>query len=288
MRNAHLRFADAVPAATDGQAVPDVELVNGTLVFRAPRTGNPLPVYEGFTLAVERGSFTVLLGPSGCGKSTLLNVFDGLITPTHADAIRVMGKDIRDHPDQTRQLAYVFQNARLLPWKTLRGNAEFGLRGLRLQPEERWNGLIEKYFGLVGLDQYLDYYPHQVSGGMQQRAAIVRAWVNEPRVLLMDEPFSHLDEISAASLRRELIQLWMSEEDRRTVIFVTHDINEAVQLGTRIVMLTQRPAVLVHDEAIDLPYPRDPDDEELFEIEKNLRRVFSQKAGGTAERADEP
>jgi NitT/TauT family transport system ATP-binding protein len=260
--------------------VPDVELVNGTLVFRAPRTGNPLPVYEGFSLAVERGSFTVLLGPSGCGKSTLLNVFDGLITPTHADAIRVMGEDIRRHPERTRQLAYVFQNARLLPWKTLRGNAEFGLRGLRLQPEERWNELIDKYFGLVGLDQYLDYYPHQVSGGMQQRAAIVRAWVNEPRVLLMDEPFSHLDEITAASLRRELIGLWMSEEDRRTVIFVTHDINEAVQLGTRIVMLTQRPAVIAHDEAIDLPYPRDPDDEALFEIEKNLRRIFSRKAGG--------
>lgn len=282
MREARLRSAavEKEAASQRSGAVPDVELVNGTLVFRAPRTGNPLPVYEKFSLAVERGSFTVLLGPSGCGKSTLLNVFDGLITPTHADAIRVMGEDIRRHPERTRQLAYVFQNARLLPWKTLRGNAEFGLRGLRLQPEERWNELIEKYFGLVGLDQYLDYYPHQVSGGMQQRAAIVRAWVNEPRVLLMDEPFSHLDEITAASLRRELIGLWMSEEDRRTVIFVTHDINEAVQLGTRIVMLTQRPAVIAHDEAIDLPYPRDPDDEALFEIEKSLRRIFSRKAGG--------
>jgi NitT/TauT family transport system ATP-binding protein len=282
MREARLRSVAVDQAAGSERSgpVPDVELVNGTLVFRAPRTGNPLPVYEDFSLAVERGSFTVLLGPSGCGKSTLLNVFDGLITPTHADAIRVMGEDIRRQPERTRQLAYVFQNARLLPWKTLRGNAEFGLRGLRLQPEERWDELIDKYFGLVGLDQYLDYYPHQVSGGMQQRAAIVRAWVNEPRVLLMDEPFSHLDEITAASLRRELIGLWMSEEDRRTVIFVTHDINEAVQLGTRIVMLTQRPAVIAHDEAIDLPYPRDPDDEALFEIEKSLRRIFSRKAGG--------
>lgn len=269
-----------------GAAVPDVELVNGTLVFHAPRTGNPLPVYENFSLSVERGSFTVLLGPSGCGKSTLLNVFDGLVPPTHADAIRVMGDDIRDHPERTRQLAYVFQSARLLPWKTLRGNAEFGLRGLRLQPEERWDELIRKYFGLVGLTEYLDYYPHQVSGGMQQRAAIVRAWVNEPRVLLMDEPFSHLDEITAASLRRELIQLWMSEADRRTVIFVTHDINEAVQVGTRIVMLTQRPAVVAHDQAIELAYPRDPDDEELFDIEKRLRRIFSQKTGAVTAAGD--
>jgi ABC-type nitrate/sulfonate/bicarbonate transport system ATPase subunit len=135
---------------------------------------------------------------------------------------------------------------------------------------------------MVGLTEYLDYYPHQVSGGMQQRAAIVRAWVNEPRVLLMDEPFSHLDEITAASLRRELTQLWMRDEERRTVIFVTHDINEAVQVGTRIVMLTQRPAVIAHDEAIELPYPRDPDDDELFEAEKRLRRIFSQRANPAA------
>jgi ABC-type nitrate/sulfonate/bicarbonate transport system ATPase subunit len=264
------------------EAIPDVELVNVTLTFPAPRTGNPEPVYENFNLAVERGSFTVILGPSGCGKSTLLNVVDGLIVPSDAEAIRVMGQDIRSNPDQTRQLAYVFQNARLLPWKTLRGNAEFGLRGLRIQPEERWDELIAKYFGMVGLEQYLDYYPHQVSGGMQQRAAIVRAWVNEPRVLLMDEPFSHLDEITAASLRRELTQLWMRDEERRTVIFVTHDINEAVQVGTRIVMLTQRPAVIAHDEAIELPYPRDPDDDELFEAEKRLRLIFSQRSSSPA------
>jgi NitT/TauT family transport system ATP-binding protein len=259
--------------------VPDVELVDVTLTFPAPRTGNLQPVYENFTLSVERGSFTVILGPSGCGKSTLLNVVDGLIKPSRAEAVRVMGKDIRSHPEQTRQLAYVFQSARLLPWKTLRGNAEFGLRGLKIQPQERWDGLIDKYFGMVGLTNYLDYYPHQVSGGMQQRAAIVRAWVNEPRVLLMDEPFSHLDEITAASLRTELTTLWRLDEDRRTVLFVTHDINEAVQVGTRIVMLTQRPAVIAHDETIDLPYPRDPDDDELFDAEKRLRLIFSEKAG---------
>jgi NitT/TauT family transport system ATP-binding protein len=260
-----------------GGPVPDVELVDVSLSFTAPGTGLAQPVYEDFTLSVARGNFTVILGPSGCGKSTLLNVVDGLLSPTKAAAVRVMGQDIREHPEQTRHLAYVFQSPRLLPWKTLRGNAEFGLRGLKAQPRERWDELLDKYFTIVGLEDYVDYYPHQVSGGMRQRAAIVRAWVNEPRVLLMDEPFSHLDEISAASLRRELIALWTRDEDRRTVLFVTHDIHEAVQLGTRIVMLTQRPAVLVHDEAVDLPYPRDPDDDAMFALEKRLRTVFLEK-----------
>jgi ABC-type nitrate/sulfonate/bicarbonate transport system ATPase subunit len=261
-------------------AVPDVELVNVSLTFPAPRTGNLQPLYEDLSLSVERGSFTVILGPSGCGKSTLLNVVDGLLKPTSAEGIRVMGEDIRQHPDQTRQLAYVFQSPRLLAWKTLWANAEFGLRGLRTQPQERWNELLEKYFAMVGLSEYRDYYPHQVSGGMQQRAAIVRAWVNEPRVLLMDEPFSHLDEISAGTLRRELIQLWTQEEDRRTILFVTHDIHEAVQLGTRVVMMTPRPATIAHDEPIDLEYPRVLDDDAVFATEKRLRSLFTEMASG--------
>lgn len=255
--------------------VSDVSLKDVTLRFGGAGTE---PVYERFSLEVARGSFTVLLGPSGCGKSTLLNIIDGLIAPSTAESVVVLGKDVRSAPDQTRNTAYVFQSARLLPWKTLRGNAEFGLRGLGIKPREAWSELIERYFSVVGLSQYLDYYPHQVSGGMQQRAAIVRAWVNEPRILLMDEPFSHLDELTAAELRRELITLWARDEERRTIIFVTHDISEAVQLGTRIVMLTQRPAEICYDEQIDLPYPRSPAADEIFALEKRLRTVFAERA----------
>jgi NitT/TauT family transport system ATP-binding protein len=281
---AQVRDEGRIAAPQEGAAVPDVELVNVSLTFPAPRTGNLQPLYEDLSLTVERGSFTVILGPSGCGKSTLLNVVDGLLKPTSAEGIRVMGEDIRDNPDMTRQLAYVFQNPRLLAWKTLRDNALFGLRGLRSQPEERWDELLDKYFAMVGLTEYRDYYPHQVSGGMQQRAAIVRAWVNEPRVLLMDEPFSHLDEISAGALRRELIQLWTREEDRRTILFVTHDINEAVQMGTRVVMMTPRPAVIAHDVPIDLDYPRRLDDDGVFAMEKRLRSLFTSMAStATAE-----
>jgi NitT/TauT family transport system ATP-binding protein len=268
--------ASAPRASTGGN---DIELRNVTLRFPRPDGKGTLPVYESFTLDIERGSFTVLLGPSGCGKSTLLNVIDGLITPTSADAVRVLGEDVRTNPDITRHTAYVFQSARLLKWKTLRGNVEFGLKGLAVQPRDRWNELMAKYFGVVGLSDFTHYYPHQVSGGMQQRAAIVRAWVNEPQILLMDEPFSHLDEITAAELRRELIKLWTRDTERRTIVFVTHDISEAVQLGSRIIMLTPRPASIAHEQVIDLPWPRADADEAVFDFEKKLRKVFAERAG---------
>lgn len=256
----------------------DIELKNVALRFPAPE-GQSLTVFENFSFEAEQGSFTVLLGPSGCGKSTLLNMLDGLLQPSEAEAVRVLGRDIRQDPDATRQCAYVFQDPRLLRWKTLWANAEYGLRGLAIQPRERWKELLTKYFEMAGLSDFVRYYPHQVSGGMRQRAAIVRAWVNEPRILLMDEPFSHLDEITAAQLRADLQQLWMREEPRRTVVFVTHDISEAVQLGERILVLTPKPSRLVHEEIVTIPRPRRPDDDRVFEVEKSLRRVFAEKVG---------
>jgi NitT/TauT family transport system ATP-binding protein len=265
--------------ASDGGRKIDIELRNVSLYFPRPDGQGTLPVYENFNLVVEQGSFTVLLGPSGCGKSTLLNIVDGLLTPQRAEVMNVLGKDLRKNPDVTRRCAYVFQSARLLRWKTLRGNVEFGLRGLGVQPRERWNELIEKYFTVAGLEGFQNYYPHQVSGGMQQRAAIVRAWVNEPDILLMDEPFSHLDEITAAELRTELVRLWTQDERRRTVLFVTHDMTEAVQLGQRIIMLTKRPAEICFEQIVDLPWPRRDDDEDVFEIEKRLRKVFAERSG---------
>ena len=256
-----------------------ISLRDVSLVFPDPKGGGRQVVYEDFDMDVEEGSFTVLLGPSGCGKSTLLNLMNGLLEPTSAEGVLVDGEDVRNNPELTRQMAYVFQGARLLKWKTLRGNAEFGLRGLSVQPQERWDELIHKYFGAVGLNDYLDHYPHQVSGGMQQRAAIVRAWVNEPQILLMDEPFSHLDEITAAEMRRLLIQLWTQEEQRRTIVFVTHDISEAAQLASDVVVLTPKPATICYQRHVDLPWPRAGESDEVFDLERELRRVFAEKAG---------
>lgn len=257
----------------------DISLRNVSLSFPQPQGNGRNVIYENFNLDIDEGGFTVLLGPSGCGKSTFLNIVNGLLAPTDAEGVLVGGKDVRTNPELTRKMAYVFQNARLLKWKTLRGNVEFAMKGLKVQPRERWDELMQKYFSAVGLTDYMDHYPHQVSGGMQQRAAIVRAWANEPEILLMDEPFSHLDEITAAELRRQLVSLWSMEEKRRTIIFVTHDINEAVQLGTHIVVLTPSPAEVCHEQRIDLPYPRNGADEEIFELEKELRKVFAEKAG---------
>ena len=259
--------------------MPAIELDNVSLEFTRPGDRNPNCVYKNFSIAIEEGSFTVLLGPSGCGKSTFLNVINGLLEPTSADGILVGGQDIRQHPDITRRMAYIFQGPRLLPWKTLRGNVEFGMRGLAVQPEKEWKRLTEHYFAMAGLSEYMDYYPHQVSGGMQQRAAIVRAWANEPEILLMDEPFSHLDEITAASLRRELTALWSKEKQRRTVVFVTHNISEAVQLASDVVVLTKAPSRICHRIKIDLPWPRRSDSDEVFDVEKELRQVFTAKSG---------
>jgi NitT/TauT family transport system ATP-binding protein len=256
-----------------------IRLENITLRFPKPDGQGELTIYENFSLHVEPGSFTIIVGPSGCGKSTLLNVIDGVLAPTEADSIRVLGRDIRKDKEVTRDLAYVFQSARLLKWKTLRGNVEFALKGLRSKPRSEWGELMSKYFGIVGLTDYMDYYPHQVSGGMQQRAAIVRAWVNEPKILLMDEPFSHLDEITAGQLRKQLVTLWTRDEPRRTVVFVTHDLKEAVELGTRVVMLTQRPAEVCHVQELDLPFPRHDTDDEVVKMEQRLRRIFAERAG---------
>lgn len=271
-----------IPQALQSGDVSEAEgirLDNVTLRFPTPDGRGDLTIYENFSLDVEPGSFTIIVGPSGCGKSTLLNVIDGVLPPTEADGISVLGRDVRTNREVTRDIAYVFQNARLLKWKTLRGNVEFALKGLRSKPRGEWRALMSKYFGIVGLTDYMDYYPHQVSGGMQQRTAIVRAWVNEPKILLMDEPFSHLDEITGGELRKQLISLWTRDEPRRTVVFVTHDLKEAVELGTRVVMLTQRPAKVCHVEDLDLPFPRHDTDDEVVQMEQRLRRIFAERAG---------
>lgn len=264
--------------ADDRARSEGIKLDEVTLRFPAP-DGGTLTVYENFSLDIEPGSFTVVVGPSGCGKSTLLNVIDGILAPTEARGVYVLGQDVREDRDVTRNIAYVFQSPRLLRWKTLRDNVKFGMKGLRVKPREEWDALINRYFEFVGLSDYADYYPHQVSGGMQQRAAIVRAWVNEPSILLMDEPFSHLDEITGAEMRKGLTDLWMRDEPRRTVVFITHDLKEAVMLGTHIVMLTPTPVRICHTQDIDLPYPRRDVDEDVFEMERHLRLIFAEQAG---------
>ena len=195
---------------------------------------------------VQPGEFVSLVGPSGCGKTTLLRIINGLITPDEGE-VRVMGHAPEPGPD----LAMVFQSARLLPWRSVRGNIEFvlGLRGLpRAERGDRALALL----GAVGLRDFADAFPHQLSGGMQQRVGLARALAVEPKVLLMDEPFAALDAMTREVLRRELLQLWWRR--KTAIVFVTHDLDEAILLSQRIVLLRPRPGRV--DEIVDVPLPQ--------------------------------
>ena len=197
---------------------------------------------------VRPGEFLSLVGPSGCGKTTLLRIINGLITPEEG-TVAVMGGKPEPGPD----LAMVFQSARLLPWRTVSGNIEFALalRGHdRAERRQRALALL----GAVGLRDFADAYPHQLSGGMQQRVGLARALAVEPKVLLMDEPFAALDAMTREVLRKELLQMWARR--RMAIVFVTHDIDEAVYLSQRVVLLRPRPGRIDEVVDVDLPEPR--------------------------------
>ena len=186
------------------------------------------------SLDVYENEFLVIIGPSGCGKTTLLNIIAGLEKPTKGKVI-MDGMEITG-PDSDR--GYVFQQFALFPWKNVYENIEFGLKIKGIPKEEREN-IVKKFIKLVGLEGFERAYPYQLSGGMQQRVAIARVLANNPKVLLMDEPFGSLDAQTRVYMREELIKIWQKE--RKTVVFVTHSVDEAIFLADRIVVMTHRP-----------------------------------------------
>jgi len=210
--------------------------------------GRPLPVLDVIDLAVAPGEFIALLGPSGCGKSTLLRLIAGLEQP-HTGRI-FMGEQAIEAPDPSRIL--VFQDPTLFPWRTVWKNVALGLetRGLPRAEGRRVDAMLR----LVGLDGFDNAYPHQLSGGMAQRAALARALVNEPRVLLMDEPLANLDALTRIAMQAELVALW--QRQRFTAFMVTHDVDEALYMAGRVLVLSHRPARVLAEVAVDLPYPR--------------------------------
>ena len=201
-------------------------------------------VLDAISFDVEQGSLTTIVGPSGCGKSTLLNMLAGIEKITSGTV------NIRCDKAGT-ELAYVFQSPRLLPWLTIEQNLLF-VRPADVD-EATYRKRMARYLTMVGLTGVEHKYPYQLSGGMQQRTGIARALCVEPAVLMMDEPFSHLDEITAEQMRAELLQIW--QETGRTILFVTHDIQEAVELGDRVIMLGYH-GQITEDIRIDLPRPR--------------------------------
>ncbi len=216
------------------------------------RFSNGATVLDDVSLDLARGDFVSLIGPSGCGKSTLLKLVSGL-SPVSGGGITVDGMT----PENARELmSFIFQDATLLPWRTVIGNIELGLEleGGKTRPQRRAKAV--ELLGLVGLSDVADHYPRQLSGGMKMRVSIARALATRPKLLLMDEPFGALDEMTRDHLNEELLRL--REEQKWTALFVTHSVAEAVFLSTRVVVLQARPGRIRRDIAVPFPFPRLP------------------------------
>ena len=212
-----------------------------------------LTVFDGLNCKIARGSFLSVIGPSGCGKSTLLKLISGLETPTGGEVF-FNGRKIDGPPNG---MIYVFQQytKSIFPWRTVLQNIRFGLDSQKSMPAREAQVKCMDYARLVGLQGYENYYPYQLSGGMQQRVVIARALICEPDVLLMDEPFSAVDAMTRAILQELILRIWTTLPI--TIVFVTHDVDEAVFLSDRIVALSRAPASPREDIVIDLAYPRD-------------------------------
>ena len=219
------------------------------------------------SLTVDDGEFVCLVGPSGCGKTTLLNLIAGLERPDEGEVL-VHGKRVRaPGPDR----GVMFQDAALFPWLSVAENVAFGMKELRLPRKER-DARAKKYLDLVKMSGFARAWVHELSGGMRQRVALARALALEPDILLMDEPFGALDPKSRDALQAELVDIW--EKTQKTIVFVTHDMAEAVRLGSRVIVLRARPARVARDVdvAAELPQPRHVDQPEVVELAAQLKR----------------
>ncbi len=233
------------------------------------------------SLRIAAGEFVCILGPSGSGKSSILNVVAGLVSPA-SGSVSAGGRAVKG-PGPER--AVVFQDAALFPWLTLRRNVEFPLGVQRVSAKERAER-SERLLRLVHLWKFRDSYPHELSGGMRQRGAIARALATNPAVLLMDEPFAALDAQTREILHAELERIWTAT--RKTVLFVTHNVREAVRLADRVVLLGTRPGRVLEERAIDLPRPRGANDEAVARIAGEIgRRIASEVAKVASEEADD-
>jgi NitT/TauT family transport system ATP-binding protein len=214
------------------------------------RNGKPLEIVDVAQFSAREGEFITVIGPSGCGKSTLLHIMGGFIK-ADGGSIRVDGKEVSG-PGPDRGM--MFQEFSLFPWKSVAGNIAWGLEAQGFE-KNRIDEIVDRQLAMIGLAEFRDHYPAELSGGMKQRAALARVLAFDPKVLLMDEPFGALDAQTREVMQEELMNLW--ERTRKTVVFVTHDIDEAVFLADRVVVLTARPARVREEVKIDLPRPRD-------------------------------
>jgi NitT/TauT family transport system ATP-binding protein len=249
--------------------MPHIEIRNVSLVYDTP-AGSVTGV-NGVSFDMEQSQFLCLLGPSGCGKTTLLNIIAGFLAPTGGE-IRIGGEAVRG---QGTDRGVVFQDfAQLFPWRTALGNVAFGLEMKGIGKTER-EEIALKQLRLVKLEKFAQSYPHHLSGGMQQRVAIARALAYNPSVLLMDEPFAALDALTRDAMQRLLADVW--RETRKTVIYVTHNVAEAVYLADRVIVMTPHPGRIKTEVPITLARPRDQLSVEFLECQKTLLRQLDEQ-----------
>ena len=242
-----------------------VSIRNLWMSFPGKSAGQPIHVLENIDLQVAAGEFVCIVGPSGCGKSTLLNIVGGFLRQTRGEAI-VEGQPVSG-PDPRR--IFVFQENGVFPWLTVRENIGFGLGQKSLAEREK---TVAHYTGMVGLNGFEAAYPRELSGGMRQRVEIARALAASPDIIYMDEPFGALDFITRLKMRSDLTRIWQAE--KKTILFVTHDIEEAVQLADRVLVMSKRPATIQEDVIIDLPRPRDLDSHGYLERRDHIFRAM--------------
>ena len=263
----------AATVAAARTAAPAVELRSISHRYAGRRGASPLRSLDNVTIEVGEGEFVSLVGPSGCGKTTLLRIAAGLLTPSNGSAL-VLGED----PARRRgapPVGLVTQEPGLLPWRTAAGNVALTheLAGGRASRAD-----VLAQLARVGIRAFADFHPRELSGGMRQRVALARALAHEPRLLLMDEPFGALDELSREEMRRELLRIW--ERERISVLFVTHSIREAVLLSDRVVVMSPGPGRIVANLPIELPRPRPEGIEETPHFGAHAARVRAALEGG--------
>jgi NitT/TauT family transport system ATP-binding protein len=244
--------------------MPHIEIRDVSLVYDTP--SGRIPGVQAASFDIEASEFLCIVGPSGCGKSTLLNIIAGFLKPT-AGEIRIGGKPVTGHG---MDRGVVFQDfAQLFPWRTALGNVAFGLEMKGIPKTEREEIALQQ-LRLVKLEKFARSFPHHLSGGMQQRVAIARALAYNPSVLLMDEPFAALDALTRDTMQRLLADVW--RETRKTVIYVTHNVAEAVYLADRVIVMTPHPGTVKDDIRVRLTRPRDPLSVEFLDYQKQLLR----------------
>ena len=252
-------------------ADPIVDVTDLWMSFPGKQQDQPVHVLERVALQVRHGEFVCIVGPSGCGKSTLLNILGGFFSETRG-TVRVEGTPVKG-PDPGR--IFVFQENGVFPWLTVEQNVGFGLwQRSAAERDER----VRHYIAMVGLQGFERSYPRELSGGMRQRVEIARALAADARVLFMDEPFGALDFLTRLKMRQDLVRIWQAEN--KTVLFVTHDIEEAVQLADRVLVMSKRPATIQAEVVVDLPRPRDLDSPGYLAARDRIFAIMGMDAHG--------